>query len=285
MKFILDVIKGIFIGIANIIPGVSGGTMAVSMGIYDDIISSITHLFSQFKKSVTTLFPYFIGMALGLVGLSYLIEMLFANYSLQTNCAFIGLILGGIPILLKRLKGKKIGLGCIVTFVLFFVGIIGLTLVGGERTDVVITITAVEMVKLFFIGVIASATMVIPGVSGSMILLLIGYYNPILSTITGFLNAVKALDFATAWQCVLVLAPFGIGVIVGIFAIAKIIEILLANYEALTFSGILGLVVASPIAILITSGVPSTVSTGTAVVSFITLALGVIIAYALGKGE
>lgn len=285
MKFILDVIKGIFIGIANIIPGVSGGTMAVSMGIYDDIISSITHLFSQFKKSVTTLFPYFIGMALGLVGLSYLIEMLFANYSLQTNCAFIGLILGGIPILLKRLKGKKIGVGCIVTFVLFFAGIIGLTLVGGERTDVVITITAVEMVKLFFIGLIASATMVIPGVSGSMILLLIGYYNPILSTITGFLNAVKALDFATAWQCVLVLAPFGIGVIVGIFAIAKVIEILLKNYEAITFSGILGLVVASPIAILITSGVPTTVSAGTVVVSIITLALGVIIAYALGRGE
>ena len=109
MKFIKDIIKGIFMGVANIIPGVSGGTMAVSMGIYDDIINSVTHLFSEFKKSIKTLLPYIVGMGLGLVGLSYLIEMLFAKYSLQTNFAFIGLILGGIPVLVKRLKGKKVG--------------------------------------------------------------------------------------------------------------------------------------------------------------------------------
>lgn len=282
MKFIKDIIKGIFMGVANIIPGVSGGTMAVSMGIYDDIINSVTHLFSEFKKSIKTLLPYIVGMGLGLVGLSYLIEMLFAKYSLQTNFAFIGLILGGIPVLVKRLKGKKVGVGCGITFVLFFAGIIALTSLGGESTDVVIKLSVVEVVKLFFIGLIASATMVVPGVSGSMILLLIGYYNPILSTVTGFFDAVKAVDFAVAMDKALILIPFGIGVVIGIFAIAKLIEILLKNYEAMTFSAILGLVVASPFAILIKSGIPA-LSFGNVSVSVVTFAVGFIIAYALGR--
>lgn len=285
MKFILDIIKGVFMGVANIIPGVSGGTMAVSMGIYDDIIRSITHLFTQFKKSILTLLPYIIGMGLGLVGLSFLIEKLFESYNFQTNAAFVGLILGGIPILLKRFKGKRVGGGSIVTFVIFFAGIIGFTLMSGERADVVIQINAIEMMKLFLIGVVASATMVIPGVSGSMILLLIGYYNPILSTVTGFLSALKAMDIATAWNCVLVLAPLGIGVIVGIFAIAKLIEMLLKKYEVLTFSAILGLVVSSPFAIFILSGIPQDMSIGTIVGAVICFVAGFGVAYALGRGE
>ena len=136
--------------------------------------------------------------------------------------------------------------------------------------------------KLFFIGLIASATMVVPGVSGSMILLLIGYYNPILSTVTGFFDAVKAVDFAVAMDKALILIPFGIGVVIGIFAIAKLIEILLKNYEAMTFSAILGLVVASPFAILIKSGIPA-LSFGNVSVSVVTFAVGFIIAYALGR--
>ena len=74
MKFLLDILRGCAIGIANIIPGVSGGTLAVSMGIYDKIIGSVTGLFRHFKKSVTTLLPYGIGMVVGLLGLSFIIE-------------------------------------------------------------------------------------------------------------------------------------------------------------------------------------------------------------------
>jgi len=99
MKFIFDILRGCAIGIANIIPGVSGGTLAVSMGIYDKIISSVTGLFRHFKKSIITLLPYGIGMVVGLLGLSFIIEFLFARYPLPTVLLFIGLILGGVPAL------------------------------------------------------------------------------------------------------------------------------------------------------------------------------------------
>ena len=104
MNFILDTIKGAVIGIANVIPGVSGGTMAVSMGIYNRLISSITHLFRDFKKSAATLIPVLLGAAIGIVGFSYAIEYLLANQPLPTCLAFLGLILGGVPVLVKDMK-------------------------------------------------------------------------------------------------------------------------------------------------------------------------------------
>ena len=282
MKFIFSVLKGAVMGIANIIPGVSGGTMAVSMGIYDDIISSITHLFKQFRKSVFTLLPYFIGMALSLAGLTYAITYALENYSLQTNFLFIGLILGGLPMMLGRLKGKKIGISAGVAFVLAFAAIIGLQLLGEGSGDVTLKVTAVEVIKLFVIGVIASATMVVPGVSGSMILMVLGYYNPILEQIKVFLGGLKAFDMDIMIHSAMILVPFGIGVLIGIFVIAKIIEFLLKNYEVITFSAILGLIVASPFAIFMQTTIPK-LGFGNVSISIVTFIVGFVIALFLGK--
>ena len=98
MKLVLEILRGMVIGLANIIPGVSGGTMMVSMGIYDTIICSVTHLFKQFKKSILTLLPYAAGMVVALVSLSFVITWAFDNYPLPTNTLFIGLILGGLSL-------------------------------------------------------------------------------------------------------------------------------------------------------------------------------------------
>ncbi len=282
MKFIISILKGMVMGVANIIPGVSGGTLAVSMGIYDDIISSITHLFKQFKKSVMTLLPYFIGMGVSLVGLSYAIKYFLANYSLQTNMLFIGLILGGLPVLAGRFKGKKVGAGAGVAFVIAFAAIIVLQLLGEGGGDVVISVNAVEVVKLFIIGVIASATMVVPGVSGSMILMILGYYNPILTEVTKFFDALKAFDMAAMIDGAMILVPFGVGVVIGIFAIAKLIEFLLSKYEVITFAAILGLVIASPFAIFMNASIPA-LGFGNVSVSIVTLIVGFVIAFFLGR--
>ena len=107
MEFLKQVLKGVVIGVANIIPGVSGGTMMVSMGIYDLLIHSITHLFKQFGKSIRTLLPYFIGMIVGIVALASLLKQLFAVYPLPTYTCFIGLILGGLgPLFASELSNK-----------------------------------------------------------------------------------------------------------------------------------------------------------------------------------
>ncbi|MBO7386942.1 MAG: DUF368 domain-containing protein, partial [Lachnospiraceae bacterium] len=96
MDFIKLILKGMVMGVANIIPGVSGGTMAVSMGIYDKLIHCITHLFKEFKKSIIFVLPIFIGMGIAIGGLSFLIPVLFDKFPMPTTVFFIGLILGGI---------------------------------------------------------------------------------------------------------------------------------------------------------------------------------------------
>ena len=283
MKFLFDILRGAAIGVANIIPGVSGGTLAVSMGIYDKIINSVTGLFRHFKKSVITLLPYGIGMVLGLLGLSFIIEFLFARFPLPTVLLFIGLILGGVPALWKRIKGKKINAISIGLFALFFALLVLLPFIAGEeRTDLVLTPDAVTVIKLFFVGIIASATMVIPGVSGSMILMSLGYYAPILSSITDFVRAVLDFNISAALAECILLVPFGIGVLVGIFAIAKLIEFLLARFETYTYCAVLGLVAASPISIFTSFKIPAP-SILILVISPIALAAGFAAAYFLGK--
>lgn len=290
MRFIKDILCGILIGIANIIPGVSGGTMAVSMGIYDKIIGSITNLFKQFKKSVITLFPYAIGMVAAIIGLSYFIETFFENYPLQTSSLFVGLILGGVPILIKKVKNPSAGgksrrfdVLDMVLFLAFFALIILLQVFGsGKEAKITLTVSVFQMLKLFIIGVIASATMVIPGVSGSMVLLILGYYNPIIETINSTIRALSPFDFNTILHNFGILIPFGIGVLVGIFAIAKIIEFLLSRYEKRTYYAILGLVTASPFAIYMGIGM-GIITVASVIVSVITFVIGFVIAYYLGR--
>ncbi len=282
MKAIKDFFKGIVIGIANIIPGVSGGTMMVAMGIYDKLIHCITHLFKEFKKSVLFLLPIAIGMAVAVIGGSLGIEVLFAKFPVQTNLLFIGLIIGGLPAIWKKVKGNSIRGGHILSFLGFFALVTVMALLGEKEGNAVdLSFNLINVLKLFGVGVIASATMVIPGVSGSMVLLLMGYYNPIIETINDFLEALTKFDVNGMLQGIGVLLPFGIGVIVGIFAIAKLIEIIFNKFPLYAYWAIIGLIVASPIAIIAMGTFPAltvlNVSTG-----IVALAVGSFIAMKLG---
>lgn len=283
MNFIKDILRGIMIGIANIIPGVSGGTMMVSMGIYDKIIGAINQIFRKLKESIKTLFPYLIGMIIGIVGLSFCIEFFFDKYPLQTALLFIGLIFGGLPVILKRMKGKKVSLAGAGLFVVFFALVILLQVYGGDHgAERVLEVNAGQLLLMVIVGIIASATMVIPGVSGSMILMALGYYSPIISEINFFIKALLALETDGLLHGFAILLPFGIGVILGIIGIAKLIEFLLKKYEGYTYCAILGLVFASPVAVLMGIGI-SSISVLGVIVSLITFAVGFITALFLSK--
>lgn len=282
MNLFKDILRGVVIGIANAIPGVSGGTMMVSMGIYDKLIYSVTHLFKQPAQSIKTLLPYFIGMAIGIVGLAFAIVAMFEHIPFQTCMLFIGLILGGVPILTGHLKGTKLGVSHGLVFLVFFGSIILLKIFGGHGADVALTLTPVSLIKLVVVGVIAAATMVIPGVSGSMMLMTMGYYYPVIGSVKKLITALVAFDIPQVVHICLVLIPFGIGVVIGIFAVAKLIEMLMEKYEALTYSGIMGLVVASPVVILMSASLAGmTVLDG--VTGVITFIIGAVIALCLGK--
>ena len=276
------ILKGMVMGIANIIPGVSGGTMAVSMGIYDRFSHCLTHLFKEFKESMKFLIPLFIGIGIALVGLSFIIEPAFEHFPLQTSCLFIGLIVGGLPAICKKVKGKGVKVSYIIPFLIFFAIVVGMAVLGeheGNAADLSFGLWSV--IKLFLVGIIASATMVIPGVSGSMMLLLLGYYNPIISSIKNFVTALVSFDVQGILQGCGVLVPAGLGIVVGIFAIAKLIEVIFEKFPTQAYWAIIGLIVASPIAVLLSVGI-STVTIWSVLVSIVTFVVGFVIAMKLG---
>lgn len=287
MDMIKNVLKGIVIGLANIIPGVSGGTMMVSMGIYDKLIHCITHLFKEFKKSILFLLPIAIGMGIAVAASAFAITDLFESFPFQTTLCFVGLIIGGLPVICKNVKGNRVKPGHIIAFILFFVVVVVLALIGEkEGVSADLSFNLVNVLKLFAVGVIAAATMVIPGVSGSMMLLLLGYYNPILTTVKEFIKAFikvfKTHDIDGLIAGLGILIPFGIGVLVGIFAIAKLIEIIFAKFPLYAYWAIIGLIVASPIAI-IAMGNFASIGIFTIVGGIIALAAGFIVAMKLGE--
>lgn len=118
------------VGIANIIPGVSGGTMMVAMGLYDKLIHAITHLKSEFKNSMKLLIPIFIGAGAAIVILSRLFEFLLENYPIPTNFAFCGLIAGSLPFIFNKVKGHSVSTGKISAFLIFFGIVILMALLG-----------------------------------------------------------------------------------------------------------------------------------------------------------
>ena len=252
MELVKSILKGMVIGIANAIPGVSGGTMMVSMGIYDKLIHCLTHLFKEFKKSVKFVAPIILGAALGVILLSAVIEKMFTFIPIQTNLLFIGLIVGGLPMMMNKVKGQKLGVGAILGFIIFFALVVGLAALGeteGQAADV--TFGFVNCIKLFGVGIVAAATMVIPGVSGSMMLMIMGYYQVIIETINDMVKALIRFDIPGILTGCGVLIPVAVGAVIGIFAIAKLVELLFEKAPTVAYSSIIGLIVASPIAIVL----------------------------------
>lgn len=287
MKNILLVIKGFIMGIANIIPGVSGGTLALTLGIYEDFIGAISHFFRNIKKHVKFLLPIFIGILLSVITMSNVISTCFDQYPIPTTLFFMGLVIGGIPMLLKRVKNTKEKkqvssyVIALITFSIVMIMAFSEQIFGSGLGNVSFSNMAVfDYVILFFVGLIAAATMVIPGVSGSLVLMLLGYYLPIIGVLK------ELTKFENLGPNLLVAFVFGVGVLVGIVAISKVIEFLLEKFEAKTFFGVIGFILASVIAIPVSvyhevGAIVFSVPQGILGVLF--LAIGIIVGYKLGE--
>ena len=277
LENLLLILKGFILGIANIIPGVSGGTLAMTMGIYEDIIKSISSILKTPKKSLKLLLHLGIGAVLSILILSKLLNYTLTNYAFATTLFFIGLIVGGFPLLLKKAKGHKVSLGYLLSFLSTTSLVIILRLLQtSENTVSLNNISLFTMIILLLVGMLAASTMVIPGVSGSFVLMLIGFYKPILNTIS---NITK---FNLLGHNLLILVPFGIGVLLGIVITAKVIEYLLKKYEIYTYYGIYGFILSSILVLILNvynkaTGIPEVV------VGILLVLLGTFIGYKLGE--
>ncbi|MUK89741.1 DUF368 domain-containing protein [Ornithinibacillus sp. L9] len=264
-----NIYRGMMMGASDVIPGVSGGTIAVLLGIYDRLIAAINGLMSkEWKKHLGFLIPLGLGIVTAIFSLAKLIEWLFEHYPGPMQFFFLGLIIGILPNLLQKADAKK-------TFKLKHIVLllIGAVLVGSmgfmqEAEEAVIeNLTISTYVLLFFSGFIASAAMVLPGISGSFILMVIGVYYTIISAISNL-----QLD---------VIAVVGIGIVIGIVTMSKIVNYFLTNFHTATFALIIGLVIGSIVVVF--PGWPTT--GGLVGISIVTFATGLFVAYILGRVE
>lgn len=270
------ILKGFLLGIANIIPGVSGGTLALTLGIYQDLIGAISHLFKNLKKNLKFLISLGIGMVIAILLGSKVITFCLDKFALPTTLFFIGLIVGGIPLLTKKVKGRRLKPLNLAVFLLTFGIVMIMTFLNAGNNAVDLSnMSVIQFILLMIVGMVAAATMVIPGVSGSFVLMLLGYYKPVMATLGNL------TDFSLLGHNILVLAPFGIGLLIGIVGIAKLIEFLLKKYEIPTYYGIIGFVTASVIGLGIgLVGVPTT--TLQVLAGLVLFVIAFIIGYKLG---
>ena len=235
---IIRFIKGIAIGIAMIIPGVSGGTLAVLLNIYDEMIDSINNLFKDFKKSFFTLLPILLGALVGFVGLIYPLTLGLEHCPLVIISLFAGLIIGGIPSLYKKVQGKESIKGFVFSLVSIAI-MISLCFIVPNIQISFDKLTLWIILYLLLGGILAACALVVPGISGSMIMMILGLYSPILLVISDLLK------FNNIIHNCLILLPLGLGIIIGFFSIAKLMGYLLKKHPINTFFSIIGFVVGS----------------------------------------
>lgn len=272
---LLLILKGFILGIANIIPGVSGGTLALTLGIYERLIDAISHFFKNLKENIIFVLCLGIGILISLALFSNVIGYCLDNYKFATILFFIGFILGGMPLLFKKVKGTFNIKNMIFFLITFSIVMIMTFMSAGDKTISLNNLTFVRLVSLFFSGMLASASMLLPGISGSFVLMLIGYYYPIINAIREFTKLQNLL------HNVILLSTAGIGIIIGIIIAAKLIEYLLKKYEIPTYYGIIGFVISSIISIFITA-VSSYVGTVEIIVGILLMILGIFLAGIIG---
>lgn len=355
INWIVAVLKGTLVGLAIVIPGVSGGSMLLTIGVYEDAVSITSKDKTRRRAAIKKLIPYAIGIVLGVVVLSFVVTWLLSNFEFFTILLFSGLILGSLPMLFKKIRGHKVRFGYILVALVMIALMVLLpylndntierfkllnptdTLSVGERivltdetqdelvvqngdpsrivyeiksaggtfgkpedgyklrssldkkvfytlggedvfdlaieSDGRLTLTArnsgetmtahayravdalnngfVSALLALLLGFIAAGTMIVPGISGSMVMLVLGYYYSVMTHLKSFVVCLLTLNFAQMGKHILVLLPFGIGIILGLLLVSKAIRWLLDKHPTPTYYGILALMLASPYAIFL----------------------------------
>ena len=245
---LITFIKGFILGVANVIPGVSGGTLAVTLGLYEQLLESIGNFFKEPKKYFKLLLPIILGVLTAIITTSKLVTYALNNFKAQTIFLFIGLICGGVSLIMRKTRGKSNFVNLLIFFITFII-VIGINFLEIGKLSISFSSMHIgDYLLLALIGFVASSAMVIPGISGSFVLMLFGYYEKIMATISNLTN------FNELWANLTILIPFGIGVLMGIVSMARLITKLIKKYEDKTYFAILGFVDSSIVLLIMQIG-------------------------------
>ncbi|HHC6115660.1 TPA: DUF368 domain-containing protein [Staphylococcus aureus] len=271
----INILKGFAMGTSDLVPGVSGGTIALLLGIYNQFIASISGIFSRrFWPSFTFLIPIIIGMLLAMGSLSNLFNYLLSQHHIPTMFFFGGLIIGIVPYLLKISNYKT----SFTTkhYMMVIAGIAILIIItlmnnGDKHAGETLTLSTGLIIKYFIAGMCASSAMLLPGISGSFMLLVFGVYGTVMLAISEFVK----LNFAG----LPILLAVGFGVLAGFIISSKIIQYFLTHHKLMTFALIIGFVVGSLFAVF--PGLPTNIVMW--FVSLVVFIIGFIVSLTLGR--
>ena len=241
-------IKGVVLGVAFVIPGVSGGTLAVLMGIYEELIEAASNFYksiADFKKYFMYLLPIGLGVVFSVAVFAKLIKFGLDKAPIITILIFLGMIIGGIPALVRNVKGTKTNLKDMTLMLVGLIIVISMLIFHKSNSNVVLTNMSITgYITLLLVGAIAAVTMVVPGISGSFTLMLIGYYEPVLKLVNDITS------FKNLGPNLILMATFMLGVFIGIIFISKLIEWCLKHYKRETYYAIIGFVLSSIISVI-----------------------------------
>lgn len=238
MEQIKTFIYGALIGIANAIPGVSGGTMAVILNIYDKILYAVS--LKNLKQHLAFLIPLALGAVAGIFALSNVIVSLMDSHAMLLNFCFIGLVLGSIPSIYKKAKDQKtkprnVILGVIALAFMIFISILNQGDISNKSLEDFGGVSMQFCLWLFITVAISTIAMILPGISGSLMMLLFGVYAVVM-------EAVADINL-------ILMIPIGLGVLTGLFVGIKVIKKMLRFHPQALYFIILGLVAGSIFAI------------------------------------
>ncbi|MDP4153099.1 MAG: DUF368 domain-containing protein [Bacillota bacterium] len=236
MKTIILMLKGVLIGISILIPGVSGGTMAIILGVYDEMIHAVSSFFQSKRQNALLLLKIGTGGLIGIVLFSKLISYMLDKWKYPMVFLFIGVICGGLPVLLKKTKTAKSRNLDLLYSIAGFLLVIAMT----RQPDTVVNLATqtgvLNFLFLVFAGFIIAIALILPGISTSFMLLTLGLYDVTLEAITNFNIAF--------------LIPVIIGIVIGTISTTRLLEFLMQRYPRKTYLLILGFVLGSVLQII-----------------------------------
>lgn len=282
----LNLIKGALIGIALVIPGLSGSIFAVVVGLYDRLLAAVNHFREAPRTHLRLLLPVGLGAVLGILLSTKAILLVTASWPLPSYSFFIGLVLGIGPFIYRKITQVPFKAWYVLLPVLGFAAIYGLAKLSGEQPENLIAITRLNSLTdagtMTFAGVFAVALMAIPGISGSIMLMVIDQYGTVYNAVSAIGPALRAL-LAGNWAAfqeqlltVALLGPFMVGAIVGLLVIAKVMEMLLKRFEAQVYYAVIGIVLAAAL-ILVETGLKPYWPASTGIGVILTVVAGVVL--------
>lgn len=256
-------LKGFIIGIGKIIPGVSGAILAISMGIYDKALHYISNFSKNKKESIKYLLPIGLGIILSIVFFSRIISFTLSKYYIITMLFFIGLIIGGVPFIIIKVEKKDYHI-IVISFVFFF-----LISVVGLNNKYILQNNFMDYIIFFLSGIVEAIGTVVPGISSTALLMVIGTYDIIVYSI-GNLNNIK------------ILFPFAIGMIIGLYLVVIIMNYLFKKYENKVYAFVLGILLSS-IVLLIMQSLKKNFTIIELIIGLIFMVVGIFIANFMEK--